>query len=103
MPDDRVDQATHGSGNRDAASGTGSADHRILGSEAPAETNDGDPIMADDKSDRGARDRSRVAGEQQYEVAYFANRHGLTTEEARRIIAAAGPSRAKADELASRK
>jgi hypothetical protein len=58
--------------------------------------------MADDKSKRGGQDRSRVAGGQQYEVAYFARKHGLSMEEARRIIAEAGPSRDKADALAER-
>lgn len=56
--------------------------------------------MADDKTDRGAQDRSRVAAEQQYEVAYFAKKHNFTLAEAVRIIEAAGPSRERADELA---
>ena len=56
--------------------------------------------MADDKTDRGQRDRSRVAAEQQYEVEYFAKKHGLTTEEAAEIITRAGPSRERADEMA---
>ncbi len=56
--------------------------------------------MPDSKSDRGAQDRARVAGEQQYEVAYFAKKHGISAEEAKRIIARAGPSRQKADSLA---
>ena len=54
----------------------------------------------DDKSKRGGPDKSRVAGEQQYEVAYFAKKHGLTKEAAQRIIALAGPSRAEADAAA---
>ncbi len=58
--------------------------------------------MADDKSQRGGPDRSRVSAEEQYEVAYFAKKHGVSQDEARRIIQQAGPSRAKADELAER-
>jgi hypothetical protein len=58
--------------------------------------------MADDKTNRGAQDRARVAAGEQYEVAYFAGKHGLTMEDARRIIQEAGPSRDKADEMASR-
>lgn len=59
--------------------------------------------MPDNKADRGVQDRSRVAGEQQYEVFYFAKKHGISSEKARRIIAEAGPSRQKADSLASRR
>ena len=51
--------------------------------------------MADDKSKVGAQDRSRVAAEQQYEVAYFAKKHGISAEEARAIIEQAGPSRSR--------
>ena len=36
--------------------------------------------MADDKSNVGGQDRSRVAGDQDYEVRYFAERHGISTE-----------------------
>lgn len=56
--------------------------------------------MADDKTKRGGPDRGRVSAEEPYEVAYFAEKHGLTQEEARRIIAQAGPSRADADAAA---
>jgi hypothetical protein len=59
--------------------------------------------MPDDKSDRGKRDRSRVASEQQYEVAYFAKKHGLPIPEAQKIIQTAGPSRERADELAKQR
>jgi hypothetical protein len=56
--------------------------------------------MTDDKTKRGAPDRSRVSGSEQYEVDYFAKRHRISPDDARRIIADAGPSRAKADEAA---
>ena len=59
--------------------------------------------MADDKSQRGGPDRSRVSGSEQYEVAYFAEKHGLSMDVARQIIADAGPSREKADRAAEAK
>jgi hypothetical protein len=58
--------------------------------------------MSDDKSKTGPQDRERVANEQQYEIAYFAERHGLSAAEARKIIEEAGPDREKADALAMR-
>ena len=58
--------------------------------------------MPDDKSQRGGPDRGRVSAEEPYEVAYFAKKHGLAAEEARQIIASAGPSREKADAAAER-
>ena len=45
-------------------------------------------------------DPKLVAKTQQYEVAYFARKHGLTRETAMKILKQAGPSRAKANELA---
>ncbi len=39
--------------------------------------------MADDKRKRDGRDRAKVAADQQYELAYFAQKHGLTADEAR--------------------
>jgi len=36
--------------------------------------------MADDRANRGARDRGRVSGSEQYEVDYFAKRHGISPE-----------------------
>ena len=56
--------------------------------------------MADNKNKRGAQDRARVSGSEQYEVSYFAKKHGLTADEARKIIANAGPSRERADAAA---
>ncbi len=58
--------------------------------------------MADNKQMTGAQDRTRVSGEQQYEVAYFAQKHGLTAAQAREIIDLAGNDRARADELAKK-
>jgi Protein of unknown function (DUF3606) len=53
--------------------------------------------MPDDKTNRGAQDRARVASEEQYEVDYFAQKHGITAAAAREIIELSGPSREKAD------
>ena len=51
--------------------------------------------MPDDKTKQGQQDRSRVAGDETYEVAYFASKHGLTQEQARDLIARIGNDRAK--------
>jgi hypothetical protein len=59
--------------------------------------------MADDKSKRGGPDRRRVAGGQAYEVSYFARKHNITAEQAREVIAQAGPSRDKANQPAARR
>ena len=48
-------------------------------------------------------DRKLVASEEQYEVAYFAKKHGISSDEAKAILAQAGRSRKKADDLAKRK
>ena len=56
--------------------------------------------MSDDKNDRGGQDRSRVAGDQEYEVRYFADRHGISVEQAQQFIDQHGNSRDKLDEAA---
>ena len=56
--------------------------------------------MADDKLKTGRQDRDRVAKEQQYELSFFARKHGLSQTQAREIIIAAGSSRERADQLA---
>jgi len=56
--------------------------------------------MADDKSKRGAEDRARVAGEQGYEVDYFANKHGISREQAEQLIRQIGNDRVRLDEAA---
>ena len=58
--------------------------------------------MSDDKTKQGQQDRSRVAGNEPYEVEYFASRHGLTQAQARDLIAQVGNDRAKLDEAAER-
>ena len=39
--------------------------------------------MADDKSNTGNQDRSRVSAEQGYELEYFSQKHGISREQAR--------------------
>lgn len=56
--------------------------------------------MSDDKSDTSGRDRSRVAGSEDYEVRYFAQRHGLTIEQAEQLIARHGNDREELDRAA---
>ena len=51
--------------------------------------------MADDRSNRGGRDRSRVAGGQGYELGYFARKHGISRDQARKLIERVGNDRAK--------
>ncbi|MFN3433209.1 MAG: DUF3606 domain-containing protein, partial [Sphingomonas sp.] len=53
--------------------------------------------MSDDKSKQGQQDRSRVSGEEPYEVEYFAAKHGLSQQQARELIASVGNDRAELD------
>lgn len=45
-------------------------------------------------------DRRLVAKTQQYEIAYFARKHGISAADARSVLQRAGRSREKANELA---
>ncbi|WFU88975.1 DUF3606 domain-containing protein [Rhizobium sp. CC1099] len=58
--------------------------------------------MADDKSKRGAADQNRVAVGGRYEVTYFAKKHGISSEDARRIVKQHGSDRDAADKAAGR-
>jgi len=58
--------------------------------------------VADNKSNRGGRDRSRVAAGQGYELGYFARKHGLSREQARSLISKVGNDRAKLNAAAER-
>jgi hypothetical protein len=58
--------------------------------------------MTDDKSKRGAADRNRVSASEPYEVAYFAKKHGIPNEDAKRIIKQHGGDRDAADKAASK-
>lgn len=56
--------------------------------------------MSDNAQLTGAADRSRVAAGEPYEVAYFAQKHGLTQDRARALIERVGNDRAKLDAAA---
>ena len=56
--------------------------------------------MADDTQKRGAQDRNRVAGGEEYEVRYFAEKHGISTEQAQQLIDRHGNRREILDEEA---
>jgi hypothetical protein len=49
--------------------------------------------MADDKSKQDNRDRSQVAGGEDYEVRHFAEQNGISVEQAEQLIARHGNSR----------
>ncbi|MER8628531.1 DUF3606 domain-containing protein [Mesorhizobium opportunistum] len=49
--------------------------------------------MADDKSKRDFRDRDRVSADEDYEVEYFAETAGITTQQVRELIAKHGNRR----------
>jgi len=59
--------------------------------------------MPDDRTNPGIQDRARVAAGQDYEVQHFAEKFGMSPDEAREIVREAGPSREKAEELARRR
>jgi hypothetical protein len=56
--------------------------------------------MADDKTKRGGADRRRVAGDEGYEVGYFAKKHGISRDDAQAIIKRVGNNREKLNEAA---
>ena len=58
--------------------------------------------MADDRSNRGGRDRNRVAAGQGYELGYFARKHGISRDQARELISRVGNVRAKLNAAAER-
>jgi hypothetical protein len=58
--------------------------------------------MADDRTKTGAADRGRVAGGEGYEVEYFAQKHGITAEQARDLIDRHGNDRAALDAAAEK-
>lgn len=58
--------------------------------------------MSDDKTNRGGADRARVAGGEGYEVDYFAQKHGITADEAKGLIDRIGNDREKLDAAAER-
>jgi hypothetical protein len=58
--------------------------------------------VADDKNNRGEPDRSRVSGSEDYEVSYFASKHGISAEEARKLIERHGNDRETLDREAQK-
>ena len=54
--------------------------------------------MADNKENRDGRDRSRVAGNEDYELQHVADKMGVTIEEVRRAIEAVGNNREKVEQ-----
>jgi hypothetical protein len=59
--------------------------------------------MAEDKTTRGRnQDRDRVAGGQEYEVEYFARKHGISAEQARQLIKQHGNNRETLDREAEK-
>ncbi|BAB54769.1 DUF3606 domain-containing protein [Mesorhizobium japonicum] len=49
--------------------------------------------MTDDKNKLGYQDRSRVSGDEEYEVGYFASKFGLSIPQVRELIAKFGNDR----------
>jgi len=58
--------------------------------------------MADNKQNAGEPDRSRVSGSEDYEVRYFAEKHGISMDQARDLIAKHGNQREELDAAAER-
>jgi hypothetical protein len=58
--------------------------------------------MADNKKIRGKADRRTVSGSEGYEVQYFARKHGITADQARKLIAKVGNDRAKLNKAAAK-
>ena len=48
--------------------------------------------MADNRNDRGPQDRARVNIEQEHERRYWAEKWGISEDELRKAVQAAGPS-----------
>jgi hypothetical protein len=59
--------------------------------------------MSDNNQLRGGQDRSRVAGEQEHEVRYLAEKMGVSEEEVRRAIQEVGNNREKVEEYLTRR
>jgi hypothetical protein len=58
--------------------------------------------MSDDKANRGGADRTRVAGKEEYEVEYFARKHGISVAQAEKLIKEHGNSRETLDAAAGK-
>jgi hypothetical protein len=49
--------------------------------------------MTDDPTKKDNRDRNRISADEEYEVRYFAEEHGITVEQARELIRMHGNDR----------
>lgn len=58
--------------------------------------------MSDDKSKQDERDRNKVSGSEGYEVQYFAEKHGISTDQARELIQRHGNDRDTLDAAAEK-
>lgn len=58
--------------------------------------------MADNKSKRGAADRRQIAAGEGYEVNYFAKKHGISKDQAQKLIAKVGANREKLNAAAEK-
>jgi hypothetical protein len=56
--------------------------------------------MPDNKQNVGEPDRSRVSGSEDYEVQHFAQKHGLSADQARALIRQHGNDRDKLETAA---
>ena len=56
--------------------------------------------MTDDKSKKDFHDRGRVSGSEPYEVRYFADKHGISVQQAEDLIRKHGNDRATLDRAA---
>lgn len=51
--------------------------------------------MSDDKNKKDARDRNRVAGDEDFELDYLVEKHGVTRDQVREAIKEVGNDREK--------
>ncbi len=58
--------------------------------------------MSDGKNQQDGRDCAKVSAEEEYELDYFAEKHGLSRDEARDLIDKHGNSREALDAAATR-
>jgi hypothetical protein len=59
--------------------------------------------MSDDKNKQDARDRNQVAGNEDYEVDYLADKLNVSKERVKEAIKAVGNDRQKVEEYLSQK
>jgi hypothetical protein len=58
--------------------------------------------LTNDKPQHGRPERALASEDERYDVAFFANKHGITRDDARDIVQRFGPSRRKCDAAAER-